>query len=293
MPELPEVETVRRGLEPHMRGALIVEAKVHRRDLRFPFPPRFASRLKGQRIEAVGRRAKYLLFVLSSGETWLSHLGMTGAWHVEQGGDLRDGRYYRQPDAPAHTHLNLLLERADSSRVAISYSDARRFGFMDLFADPAGNAFLTGLGPEPLGNEFSAAHLAAAFAGKQAPVKSALLDQRVVAGLGNIYVSEALHRAQISPRRRAASLVGRGGRAKAELEVLVAAIRAVLIEAIEAGGSTLRDFRTASGELGYFQHRFLVYDREGEDCPRPGCGGRVRRIVQSGRASFYCPRCQR
>ena len=293
MPELPEVETVRRGLEPHMRGAVIVEALVNRRDLRFPFPPRFASRLAGQRIEEVGRRAKYLLFSLSNGETWLSHLGMTGVWHVEQGGDLIAGRYHPAPDAPAHTHLNMLLERPDSSRVAISYSDARRFGFMDLFADAGTNPFLAGLGPEPLGNEFSALHLAAAFAGKQAPVKSALLDQRVVAGLGNIYVSEALHRAKISPRRRADTLVRRDGGASDALEVLVETIRAVLIEAIDAGGSTLRDFRTASGELGYFQHRFLVYDREGEKCPRRGCGGQVRRIVQSGRASYYCPRCQR
>ncbi|MEX1180163.1 MAG: bifunctional DNA-formamidopyrimidine glycosylase/DNA-(apurinic or apyrimidinic site) lyase [Cucumibacter sp.] len=293
MPELPEVETVRRGLEPFVTGALIAHVAVNRGDLRFPFPRNFARRLTGQRIEAIGRRAKYLLFSLSGGQTWLSHLGMTGSWTIEAGAELAVRRHRPAPNGAAHTHLVLTLEQADGTGVTISYADARRFGFMDLFADPADCAFLRHLGPEPLGNEFGAAHLARAFAGKKAPIKAALLDQRIVAGLGNIYVCEALFRANISPRRRASTLVARSGAPRESLERLAEAIRAVLIEAIAAGGSTLRDFRAASGELGYFQHRFEVYDREGEHCLRLACTGIVRRIVQSGRASFYCPVCQR
>lgn len=293
MPELPEVETVRRGLEPFVTGALIAHVAVNRGDLRFPFPRNFARRLTGQRIEAIGRRAKYLLFSLSGGQIWLSHLGMTGSWTIEAGADLAVSRHRPAPNGAAHTHLVVTLEQTDGTRATISYADARRFGFMDLFADPADCAFLSDLGPEPLGNEFGAAHLARAFAGKKAPIKAALLDQRIVAGLGNIYVCEALFRAAISPRRRASTLVARSGAPREPLERLAEAIRGVLIEAIAAGGSTLRDFRAASGELGYFQHRFEVYDREGEHCLRPACTGTVRRIVQSGRASFYCPVCQR
>ena len=293
MPELPEVETIRRGLEPFVTGAVIARARVNRPDLRFPFPPGFARRLTGWRIEAVGRRAKYLLFSLSDGKIWLSHLGMTGSWLVEAGPDLDAGRNRPPSETPAHTHLVLDLVRPGRAPARLSYRDARRFGYMDLFSDAADCAFLDRLGPEPLGNAFGAPHLASAFRARRGPVKSALLDQHVVAGIGNIYACEALFRARVAPRRLTASLVTRSGNPTAALVRLAEAVRTVLAQAIEAGGSTLRDFRAAGGEPGLFQHNFDVYDREGEACSRPGCAGRVRRIVQSGRSSFYCAACQR
>ena len=293
MPELPEVETVRRGLAPYLEGATIDKVTLNRKDLRFPFPAGFAKALEGQTIESVGRRAKYLLFRLSSGKTWLGHLGMTGAFRFRDFKFKEPSRYYEPGEDIKHDHVVMHLTHPTHGKLTLIYSDARRFGFMDLFARDEDSPYLEGLGPEPLGNEFNADEMAARFKGKAAPIKAALLDQRVVAGLGNIYVSEALHRAHIRPTVKAGKLVLKSGKASTRLELLADGVRTVLIEAIEAGGSTLRDFRAADGGSGYFQHRFAVYDREGEPCPTPGCTGIVKRIVQSGRSSFYCPVCQK
>jgi formamidopyrimidine-DNA glycosylase len=282
MPELPEVETVRRGLLPALEGAQIVRAEIRRPGLRWPFPPRMAERLEGARVERLGRRSKYILGQLDTGETLIVHLGMSGRMVVDE---AALGRFHREAGwLPAHDHVVL---HTDAHRVTLN--DARRFGAMDLVASEALEAhpLLARLGPEPLGNGFHEEHLLGALHGRRTPVKAALLDQRVVAGLGNIYVSEALHRARISPRRMAGNL------GPARVVRLVPAIREVLREAIAAGGSSLRDHRQASGELGYFQHSFRVYDREGAPCPRAGCGGTVRRVVQAGRSSFFCPACQR
>ena len=293
MPELPEVETVRRGLAPYLEGATIDKVTLNRKDLRFPFPAGFAKALEGQTIESVGRRAKYLLFRLSSGKTWLGHLGMTGAFRFRDFKFKEPSRYYEPGEDIKHDHVVMHLTHPTHGKLTLIYSDARRFGFMDLFARDEDSPYLEGLGPEPLGNEFNADEMAARFKGKAAPIKAALLDQRVVAGLGNIYVSEALHRAHIRPTVKAGKLVLKSGKSSTRLELLADGVRTVLIEAIEAGGSTLRDFRAADGGSGYFQHRFAVYDREGEPCPTPGCTGTVKRIVQSGRSSFYCPVCQK
>lgn len=281
MPELPEVETVRRGLEPALAGARLARVEQRRPDLRFPLPERFAERLTGARIEAVGRRAKYLILPLDTGETWVAHLGMTGRFTV---GRRLLGEY--EQDAPiegAHEHLAFHTEAGDR----IGFADARRFGYMDLIRSAALDAhpWFAAIGPEPLGNAFHADHLRAAFDGKVQNVKATLLDQRIVAGLGNIYVCEALWRARISPRTAAGRI------ARPRIERLVLAIREVLAEAIEAGGSTLRDYRNADNAMGYFQHAFAVYGREGEPCLRED--GRVRRFVQAGRSTFWCPACQR
>lgn len=283
MPELPEVETVRRGLEPVMVDQVITHAAVNRADLRWPFPAGMAERLTGRRVLRLRRRSKYLLCDLDGGETLLVHLGMSGRMMVS--GDPLGRFVHDHPAAEKHDHV--VLDLANGAR--ITFNDPRRFGAMDLMpTDAAGtHRLLAALGPEPLGNGFHEDMLAAAFAGRRTPVKAALLDQRIVAGLGNIYVCEALHRSGISPRRHAGRI------ARPRLSRLVPAIRAVLREAIEAGGSSLRDYRQADGELGYFQHNFRVYGREGGPCVTPGCEGAVRRIVQSGRSSFYCPRCQR
>jgi formamidopyrimidine-DNA glycosylase len=293
MPELPEVETVRRGLAPYLEGARIEKVVLNRKDLRFPFPRGFAKALEGQTIISVGRRAKYLLFHLSGGKTWLGHLGMTGAYRFAEFKFKEPSRYYEPPETKKHDHLVMELSHPRHGHETLIYSDARRFGFMDLFAREADSPYLAGLGPEPLGNEFNADEMAERFAGKAAPIKAALLDQRVVAGLGNIYVSEALWRAHIRPTVPAKKLVLKSGKPSVRLELLAQGVRAVLTEAIEAGGSTLRDFRKADGQPGYFQHRFDVYDREGEPCHTPGCTGHIKRIVQSGRSSFYCPVCQK
>jgi formamidopyrimidine-DNA glycosylase len=293
MPELPEVETVRRGLAPWLEGARIDRVVLNRKDLRFAFPRGFVKALEGQTIESVGRRAKYLLFRLSGGETWLSHLGMTGAFRFAEGRFKEPSRYYEPAEDEKHDHVVMHLSHPDRGPLTLIYSDARRFGFMDLFKDEADSPFLDGLGPEPLGNEFSAEEMAGRFRGKSAPMKAALLDQRVVAGLGNIYVSEALWRAHIRPTVPAKRLVLKSGKPSARLDLLAQGVRDVLNDAIAAGGSTLRDFRAADGASGYFQHRFDVYDREGEPCHTPGCGGTIRRIVQSGRSTFYCPVCQK
>ena len=294
MPELPEVETVRLGRQPFLEGARIDRVTLNRKDLRFPFPRGFATALTGKTIESAGRRAKYLLFRLSDGMTWLSHLGMTGSYRFREQKPLDEPSRYREAEQSArHDHLELALTHPRHGALHLVYADPRRFGFVDLYREDADSPYLKGLGPEPLGNDFNAVGLAARFSGKRAPVKAALLDQRVVAGLGNIYVSEALHRAHILPTVVAGTLVTSRGEPKAMLDDLVESVRQVLIEAIEVGGSTLRDFRHADGTSGYFQHRFAVYDREGEPCPTPLCTGIVRRLMQSGRSSYYCPVCQR
>jgi formamidopyrimidine-DNA glycosylase len=283
MPELPEVETVRCGLAPVMEGQVIARVQVNRPDLRWPFPPDMAARLTGARVLALRRRSKYLLADLDRGETLLVHLGMSGRMLVS-GAPV--GRFVHDHPAP-EKHDHVVIDMAGGAR--ITFNDPRRFGAMDLMASATAEThpLLAKLGPEPLGNGFHEAHLTAALAGRRTPVKTALLDQRIVAGLGNIYVCEALFRAGISPRRLAGSLGAR------RIARLVPAIRDVLTEAIAAGGSSLRDYRQADGELGYFQHAFDVYGREGAPCRKPGCDGRIARLVQSARSSFHCPRCQR
>ncbi len=283
MPELPEVETVRRGLEPAMSGRVIERAEIRRPDLRWPFPARMAERLAGARVEHLGRRSKYLLATLDRDETLIVHLGMSGRMQV----DAAPTAAFHATISPAAKHDHVVLHMAGGTRV--TFNDPRRFGAMDLAptATLESHWLLARLGPEPLGNGFDEDHLVAAFRSRRTPVKSALLDQRIVAGLGNIYVCEALHRAGISPLRQAGRI------AAPRVRALVPAIRQTLEEAIEAGGSSLRDYRRADGELGYFQHAFRVYGRAGHPCPRPGCGGTIRRIVQSGRSSFYCAACQR
>ncbi len=283
MPELPEVETVRRGLAPVMEGQVIAQADVNRPDLRWPFPERMADRLTGQRIEQLRRRSKYILADLSSGETLLIHLGMSGRMLIS--GDPLGVFVHDHPAPEKHDHVVFHMENG----ARITFNDPRRFGAMDLMetATTDHHKLISVLGPEPLGNDFHESHLIAAFKGKMTPVKSALLDQKIVAGLGNIYVCEALFRAGISPRRKAGRI------AQPRVAALVPIIRQVLQDAIEAGGSSLRDFRQADGELGYFQHSFDVYGREGEPCRTAGCPGTVSRIVQSGRSSFFCAQCQR
>jgi formamidopyrimidine-DNA glycosylase len=288
MPELPEVETVRRGLEPALAGARLARVEARRPDLRFPLPDGFVQRLTGARIERLERRAKYILAPLDRGDVLVMHLGMSGRFEVS-GPDAaarRPGEFvYAAPPDPKHAHVLFQTEGGWT----ITYFDPRRFGYMSLIAAEAiaAHPWFRGLGPEPLGEAFDAGHLARVFAGRRQGVKSAIADQRVVAGLGNIYVCEALFRAGIDPQRPAGAL-----KRKALVD-LAAAVRGVLAEAIDAGGSTLRDYAAADGALGYFQHRFAVYGREGEPCLRPRCGGVVARIVQSGRSTFFCPACQR
>lgn len=281
MPELPEVETVRRGLVPHLEGRIIARAEARRPDLRWPLPPDLVQVLTGARVTGLQRRSKYIIADLGDRGGLLLHLGMSGRMLIEE---ATVGGFHRDPAILArHDHVVFWNEAGTS----ITFNDARRFGMVDLIAPGAEHPLLAHLGPEPLSEAFTPAVLAQAFAGKKTPVKSALLDQRIVAGLGNIYVSEALFRAGIDPRR----LAGRVGAAR--IAALVGHIKDVLIEAIAAGGSSLRDHRQATGELGYFQHTFRVYDREGAPCPREGCTGTVRRIVQAGRSSYFCPVCQK
>ncbi|KPD14260.1 bifunctional DNA-formamidopyrimidine glycosylase/DNA-(apurinic or apyrimidinic site) lyase [Phaeobacter sp. 11ANDIMAR09] len=283
MPELPEVETVMRGLQPSMEGAVIAQAQVNRPDLRWPFPERMAERLTGARVTALRRRSKYILAELDRGETLLVHLGMSGRMTVS--GDPLGQFVHEHPQAEKHDHVVFDMENG----ARVTFNDPRRFGAMDLIktAGLAEHKLLKVLGPEPLGNDFHEDHLIAAFKGKNSPVKSALLDQGIIAGLGNIYVCEALFRAGISPKRKAGQL------SAARVSALVPIIRKVLEDAILAGGSSLKDFRQANGELGYFQHSFDTYGREGEPCRREGCDGTIARITQSGRSSFYCGKCQR
>ena len=293
MPELPEVETVRRGLAPVMEGARFTRVEARRKDLRWPLPKDFVKRLEGETVTGLGRRAKYLLADLSSGDVLVMHLGMSGSFRVSHHGEeVKPGVYYREHDKlAAHDHVVFHM----SNGVVATYNDPRRFGFMKLVprAGLDSEPLLNRIGPEPLGNEFDAALLAAACAGKKTSLKAALLDQAVVAGLGNIYVCEALFRARLSPKRMASSLVNRDGSPHARAIALVDAIKAVLRDAIEAGGSSLRDHRRADGSLGDFQHNFLVYDRAGVKCVSRGCKATIKRVVQNGRSTFYCPGCQK
>lgn len=283
MPELPEVETVRRGLAPSMEGQVIAQAEVNRPDLRWPFPDNMADRLTGAKVTALRRRSKYVLADLDTGETLIIHLGMSGRMTVS--GDPLGQFHHDHPAPEKHDHV--VFHMANGAR--ITFNDPRRFGAMDLAATHAldNHWLINTIGPEPLGNTFNEDYLTARLAGKNTPIKTALLDQRIVAGLGNIYVCEVLHRARINPKRKA------GGLSKPRVARIVPIVRDVLSEAIAAGGSSLRDYRQADGELGYFQHGFQAYDREGQPCQTPDCTGTIARIVQSGRSTFYCPKCQR
>jgi formamidopyrimidine-DNA glycosylase len=293
MPELPEVETVRRGLQPAMEGSKIVKAEVRRKDLRFAFQKDFVARLEGQTVTGLGRRAKYLMADLGSGDVLLMHLGMSGSFRVIKDDDRQVPGKFHHPRSEDRAHDHVVFHM--SSGASVIFNDPRRFGYMKIIARGAieDEPLLKGLGPEPLGNAFDAAMLARSCANKKTSLKAALLDQRVVAGLGNIYVCEALFRSQLSPRRLAATLATKRAEPTDHAKRLVAAIHAVLNQAIKAGGSSLRDHRQTSGELGYFQHSFQVYDREGEKCQTKGCSGIVRRFTQNGRSTFWCPKCQK
>ena len=331
MPELPEVETVRRGLAPIMVGAMIVAVDQRRADLRFPFPDRFASRLSGRRVVSLERRAKYLRAWLDDGVVLVMHLGMSGSFRIEAArsaseaarsaseaarsaseaarsaseaarsasktpapvGDAFTPGVFHHPRSTLGAHDHVVLTLSTGARVL--YNDPRRFGFMLLIAGDAlaTHPLFRHLGIEPLGPLLDGATLAKVFAGRATPLKTALLDQRMVAGLGNIYVCEALHRAGLSPRRAAGTLVKRDGTATRRAARLAETIREVLLEAVAAGGSSLRDHRLTDGTMGYFQHSFRVYDQEGNPCPKLTCSGTVVRIVQAGRSTFFCPSCQR
>ncbi|MET3853220.1 bifunctional DNA-formamidopyrimidine glycosylase/DNA-(apurinic or apyrimidinic site) lyase [Rhizobium sp. OAE497] len=296
MPELPEVETVRRGLTPAMEGARIERLELRRGNLRFPFPENFEDDVNGRTIVSLGRRAKYLLIDLDSGKTIISHLGMSGSFRIEEGRQkTTPGEFHHERSKDEkHDHAIFHLEGSEGP-CRVIYNDPRRFGFMDIAerTELQNNPFLFGLGPEPTGNELSAAYLAERFAGKAQPLKGALLDQKNIAGLGNIYVCEALWRSHLMPTNAAGTLVTKTGKPKEALNLLVSSIRDVIADAIKAGGSSLRDHIQTDGSLGYFQHSFSVYDREGDPCRTPGCSGTVSRIVQAGRSTFYCPVCQK
>jgi formamidopyrimidine-DNA glycosylase len=288
VPELPEVETVRKGLEPYMAGHVIKVADIRRPDLRWPFPENMAERIMGKRVMRLRRRSKYILCDLDSGETLLIHLGMSGRMTIsapEKTGDILGDFHHLHPALEKHDHV--VIDMDNGAR--ITFNDARRFGAMDLLDTKTAeqHKLLNSIGPEPLGNSFDESYFVDAIEGKNTPIKSALIDQRIVAGLGNIYVCEALWRTGISP------LIKAGKLSKLRATALVPAIRSVLSDAIAAGGSSLKDYRQTDGELGYFQHSFAVYGREGEPCRKEECKGMIKRIVQSGRSSFYCPKCQR
>lgn len=295
MPELPEVETVRRGLEPVLRGRRILRVEQRRAALRFPLPECFAERLEGRRIKRLDRRAKYILVHLDGGEVLAIHLGMTGRFTVgsaRNGKGRRLGEYTHDRGQQAkHDHLVFMI----SGGAVVTYNDARRFGYMTLIAEKEleHDAFFKGLGVEPLSDDLTAAYLARRALGKKVDLKAFLMDQRIVAGLGNIYVCEALFRARLNPWTAAARLATKSGGATAGARRLVEAIKRVLEDAIRAGGSTLRDYKQANGDIGSFQKEFAVYGREGEPCTRPGCRGTVRRKTQGGRSTFFCPACQR
>ncbi|MFN3718429.1 MAG: bifunctional DNA-formamidopyrimidine glycosylase/DNA-(apurinic or apyrimidinic site) lyase [Rhizobium rhizophilum] len=296
MPELPEVETVRRGLAPTMEGATVRRLELRRPDLRFPLPRDFAARVEGHRILALSRRAKYLLIDFEGDLTIIAHLGMSGSFRIEAGAAAEPPGifHHERSKDEKHDHVLFHLEGAEGP-VRVIYNDPRRFGFMDLMPRSELDTYpaFRDLGPEPVGNRLSADYLATRFAGRSQPLKSALLDQKVIAGLGNIYVCEALWRAHLSPTRKVSTLVTKTGKPRQELTLLADSIREVIADAIQAGGSSLRDHIQADGTLGYFQHFFRAYDREGRDCLTDGCGGTVERIVQSGRSTFYCRRCQK
>jgi len=293
MPELPEVETVRRGLQPVMEGARFTKVEARRGDLRWPLPKDFVTRLEGKTVEGLGRRAKYLLADLSSGDVLLMHLGMSGSFRVFRAGDESTPGKYHHERSKHLAHDHVVFHMANGA--IVTFNDPRRFGSMKIIARDQleQEPLLRALGPEPLGNEFDAAMLARACRAKKTSLKAALSDQRIVAGLGNIYVCEALSRARLSPKRRASTIATKAGAPNERAQRLVDAIRAVLNDAIKAGGSSLRDHRRTDGEFGDFQHDFRVYDRDGKPCPTRGCNGIIRRIVQTGRSTFFCPVCQR
>ncbi|MGK6316090.1 bifunctional DNA-formamidopyrimidine glycosylase/DNA-(apurinic or apyrimidinic site) lyase [Neorhizobium sp. DT-125] len=292
MPELPEVETVRRGLAPAMEGAVVAKLELNRPDLRFPLPENFAEAVRERRIVSLGRRAKYLLIDLEDDLTVISHLGMSGSFRIE---NETPGEFHH-PRSKDGRHDHVVFHLApEKGPLKVIYNDPRRFGFMHLWKRSELDLYpaFAELGPEPTGNALDADYLARRFSGKNQPLKGALLDQTVVAGLGNIYVCEALWRSHLSPKRAAGSIVTKTGKPKKELALLNDAVRDVIADAIAAGGSSLRDHIRTDGSLGYFQHAFSVYDREGEACRTPGCGGTVARITQAGRSTFYCPTCQK
>ncbi|MCX2724490.1 bifunctional DNA-formamidopyrimidine glycosylase/DNA-(apurinic or apyrimidinic site) lyase [Roseibium salinum] len=296
MPELPEVETVKRGLAPTFENARIARVEQNRPDLRFPFPAGFADRLAGRRVSALSRRSKYLLADIEGGDVLVMHLGMSGSFRIENDSrqTMPGGFAHERSKDPKHDHVVFHLETAPGSTARIVYNDPRRFGFMDLIARPslADHPYFRELGLEPLGNDLSGETLARLFAGRKMPLKAALLNQKFIAGLGNIYVCEALWRTGLSPERAAGTLATGTGRPTKKAGELAVNIRATLEEAIRAGGSSLRDHTRTDGTLGYFQHSFAVYDREGEACRTTGCGGTIARLVQSSRSTFYCPSCQ-
>lgn len=288
---------MRRGLAPAMEGARVERLELRRPDLRFPLPEGLCGAIEGRTVTAVGRRAKYLTMHFDDGAVLISHLGMSGSYRITDGdADAVPGAFHHERSgAAAHDHLVFHLTGPDGVRRAVTYNDPRRFGFVDLDRAEtlADNRFLRDLGLEPTGNALDGNHLALLFAGRAAPLKAALLDQRLVAGLGNIYVCEALWRARLSPRRRAGTLVAGGGRPTARCNALADAIRTVIADAIAAGGSSLRDYTHTDGSLGYFQHSFAVYGREAEPCRHEGCAAPIRRFLQNGRSTFHCPACQR
>lgn len=295
MPELPEVETVRRGLAPVMENETIVRAEIRRKNLRFDFPDQMAERLAGRKVISLGRRSKYLLADLDDGWVLVMHLGMSGSFRIVTSGQshrIADEAFHlERGKKPIHDHVVLHLESGD----VMLYNDPRRFGFFDLIerATLEDHPYFAKLGVEPVGNALDAAYLATRFEGKRTPLKSALLDQHIIAGLGNIYVCEALFRSGLDPRKQALNMVTKAGAPKVRLKKLTEEIRATIAEAIEAGGSTLKDHSRADGSMGYFQHRFKVYDREGNACSNDGCQGIIERITQSGRSTFFCPKCQK
>lgn len=296
MPELPEVETVRRGLAPVMEGATLEEVRQNRPDLRFPFPDNFVERVTGARVVHMGRRAKYLVAELDTEEALIMHLGMSGSFRIEldEGSEHLGAFHHPKSDAKPHDHVVFVAKNSGVS-ARIIYNDPRRFGYMDLvpMAELASCKHFAGMGIEPTGNQLSGETISRLFAGKTTPLKAALLDQRLIAGLGNIYVCEALWRSGLSPKRKASTITRKDGKPTERSEMLALHIRDVITEAIQAGGSSLRDHRQTNGDLGYFQHRFSAYDREGEACSKSTCDGNIQRIVQSGRSTFYCPTCQR
>lgn len=303
MPELPEVETVKRGLQPFMEGAIVTKLEVRRPNLRFPFPDNFAARVEGQTIISLSRRAKYLVADLSSGEALIMHLGMSGSFRIEMDeanntSNLHNVFHHDKSKAAKHDHVVFHLKGKNGNAhnaCRIIYNDPRRFGYMELIerSNFDKHPYFAKMGIEPIGNALNGDVIAELFKGKKTPLKSALLDQRLIAGLGNIYVCEALHGAGLSPTRQAGSLVKKNGKAGRYCEPLAIEIRDVIQRAIQAGGSSLRDHRQADGSLGYFQHSFKVYDQEGKACAKSTCNGVIARIVQSGRSTFYCPKCQK
>jgi formamidopyrimidine-DNA glycosylase len=295
MPELPEVETVRRGLAPVLAGRRFLKVEQRRQDLRFPLPPAFAERLTGRRVRRLDRRAKYILVHLDGAEVLAVHLGMTGRFLVRKAGGAADRKLAQFAHAHGDNHKHDHLVFTISGGAVVTYNDVRRFGYMTLIPekDLEDDAFFRGLGVEPLSEALDAAYLADRAVGRKTDLKAFLMDQRIVAGLGNIYVCEALFRAGLNPCGAAARLATKRGKATPAAHRLAPAIKAVLQDAIRAGGSTLRDYKQADGKIGAFQNEFAVYGRNGQPCLRPGCRGTVRRKTQAGRSTFYCSSCQR